>query len=222
MKIARNAHEIDRIRGRILDAALDIIVSHGLRSLTMRRMARHTGMSAPNIYNYFSSKEEIYISIVIRGFEMLYHDLKKACVSRDEPFERARAMIDAYLGFGMENSGYYEIMFTLSTPKYNDYVGTPFEKLSEVEYRISMDIADLSMGIIRGIPGYDSENQEGVVADLTHVWSLLHGMVSLYNSHIIGYVAPDTQVVYNRIIDDLLSRDDLLNRDDSLNRSLDV
>jgi hypothetical protein len=38
-------------------------------------------------------------------------------------------------------------------------------------------------------------------------------MVSLYNSHIIGYVAPDTQVVYDRVIDDLLKSDGILNRE---------
>jgi hypothetical protein len=36
-------------------------------------------------------------------------------------------------------------MFTYPTPKYNDYVGTALEKLSEVEYRISMEIVDFVM-----------------------------------------------------------------------------
>jgi AcrR family transcriptional regulator len=88
MKTARGKAEISQIRKNILEKALDIIAAKGLDGLTMRSLAKKTGMTAPNLYNYFSSKDEIYIHLVIQGFEMLYQDLKTAHQENQNPLDR--------------------------------------------------------------------------------------------------------------------------------------
>ena len=125
MKAARSPEEIEQIRHTILDQALDIIVDQGLDDLTMRNLAGRLKMTAPNIYNYYSGKDEIYLSLVVKGFEMLQAVLLQADSSAGGWRSRARAMIAAYLKFGLDHSRYYDIMFVLPTPKYNDYLGTP-------------------------------------------------------------------------------------------------
>ncbi len=206
MKTARSTDELEQVRGKILDAALAIIVNEGFDALTMRRLASRIGMTAPNIYNYFSGKDELYITIVIKGFEMLFDHLKRACEDQADPVVRARSLIDAYMKFGMENSAYYDIMFTRATPKYNDYVGTPYEKLSGVEYRISMEIARLASDAVRDLAGGEHcPSDEVVLHTVVKVWCMLHGMISLFNSRIVGYVAQGPDSVYARIIDDLVN-----------------
>lgn len=59
MKLSRDHTEIERLKGRILDSALDIIIHVGMDGLTMRKLAAKMGMTAPNLYNYFSGKDEI-------------------------------------------------------------------------------------------------------------------------------------------------------------------
>lgn len=205
MKAARSIDELEQVREKILDAALHIIINEGFEAFTMRKLASRIGMSAPNIYNYFSSKDELYITIVIKGFEMLHESLKNAYEGSLDPFIRARCLIDAYMTFGMENSAYYDIMFTRATPKYNDYVGTPYEKLSEVEYGISMEIARLAMSALRDLIGDNAASEnEIVMKNVVKVWGILHGMISLNNSRIIGYVAHSADQVYEQIIDDLM------------------
>jgi AcrR family transcriptional regulator len=207
MKQPRTSDELDRIRERIIEAALDIIEEEGFPLLTMRRLGSRLHMSAPNLYNFFKSKEEIYISVVIKGFQMLYGLLDEACRTNDDPVSRARAMIDAYVRFGITNKAYYDIMFTKPTPKYNDYVGTPFEKISEVEYRISMDIARLATEALmelRKSPKGASPDDLG--HSIVKIWSMLHGMVSLANSNIMGYMTSDQDKTYGRIIDDIIDQ----------------
>ena len=205
MKMPRATQELDLVRSRILEGALEIILDQGLDCLTMRRLGARIGMTAPNIYNYFAGKDEIYIAIIIQGVEMLQRDLQAAYASRSDPRLRARAMIEAYLAFGMHHSGYYDLMFVRATPKYNDYVGTPHERLSAVEYRISMEIADLALKAVQGLSGEGARQDDDMtLMRVTQVWSLLHGMVSLNNSRIVGYVAPQTEKVYRWIVDDLL------------------
>lgn len=203
MKTARNKKEVEKVREKILESALDIIVLKGLDGLTMRNLAKKTGMTAPNLYNYFSNKDEIYIHLVIRGFEMLYVDLKAASDHHEDKTARLRAMIDTYMAFGINKPRYYDIMFTRPTPKYNDYIGTPLEKISEIEYKISMDIAALALKAAADVIG-PSAGDERLTQRLVQIWSLLHGMITLNNSQVMGYVATSAQQVYQKIIDEFI------------------
>jgi AcrR family transcriptional regulator len=188
MKTARGKKELKQIREKILESALDIIVIKGLDGLTMRNLAQKTGMTAPNLYNYFSNKDEIYIHIVICGFEMLYADLKAACDLHEDKTIRLRAMINAYMTFGINKPRYYDIMFTRPTPKYNDYIGTPLERISEIEYKISMDIVTLAIKTASDVMG-PTVGEALLTQRLVQIWSLMHGMITLNNSQVMGYVA---------------------------------
>ncbi len=205
MKVARSAHELEQVKSGILEHALSIVSHEGFESLTMRKLASKAGMTAPNLYNYFSNKDEIYLTLVIAGFRKLREALKRAYSSSPDPAVRAKALIDAYVRFGIENSAYYDIMFTRPTPKYNDYVGTPHEELSRIEYTISMEIAELAQRAVREVRGgAGRKGGEGFAKDVVKVWCMLHGMVSLFNSHIIGYVAQDPRAVYDMISRELI------------------
>jgi AcrR family transcriptional regulator len=203
MRTPRDPREIERIRSAILDQALDIIVRQGLDDLTMRNLAGRMGMTAPNIYNYYSGKDEIYLFLVVKGFEILHAALKEARDGAADREDRARAMIGAYLRFGIDHFRYYDIMFVLPTPKYDDYRGTPYEPLSGTELRISMEIAAMGAAAIREMIG-ESADDETVTCRLIQVWSLLHGMVSLHNSKVAAYVADDLAAIYRRTTDELI------------------
>ena len=206
MKPRREPAEIERLKGQILDAALEIIISAGMDGLTMRKLAARMKMTAPNLYNYFSGKDEIYISIVIRGFEMLHAALKDAHDQNAEnPAARARVMIDAYMHFGMTHPQYYDIMFTRPTPKHADYVGTPHEPLSAVEYRLSMAIADMALETAAAVTA-DAAESETVQRRVIEIWSLMHGMITLYNSRVVQYVAEPAEPVYRTIIEQYLKQ----------------
>ena len=184
MKTARNETELAEIREKILEKALDIIAGKGLDGLTMRNLAAKTHMTAPNLYNFFSSKDEIYIHIIIRGFELLHADLRAAFDSHEDAVIRVCAMINAYMVFGMKRPRYYDVMFTRPTPKYNDYVGTPLEKISEIEFRLSMEIADLALKAASAAMG-DHVAEDRLRHRLIQIWSLMHGMISLNNSKVM-------------------------------------
>ena len=62
-KSARDHGEVELIKEKILDTALDILFDQGFSSLSMRKIALGTKMTAANIYNYFSNKHEIYLAI---------------------------------------------------------------------------------------------------------------------------------------------------------------
>lgn len=205
-KTPRDIKEVEKIRESILDRAVDIINSDGFKGLTMRKLALRMEMSATNLYNYFSNKDEIYINILIRGFRMMYENLKTVYDTHSDPIERGKKIIQSYLSFGIQNYNYYEIMFSPGLPKYSDYVGTPLENLASIEMGYSKKIIDLSLEAVSGVLKYDrrgkgAENEMRMI----EVWSMLHGMISLYNSRMIDYLTPKPVNKYESIIDDILN-----------------
>jgi TetR/AcrR family transcriptional regulator len=53
-------------RRKILEAALEIFSTHGLRGATIDQIAEAAGMSKPNLLYYFRSKEEIHSTLIKR------------------------------------------------------------------------------------------------------------------------------------------------------------
>jgi len=132
-KAPMSKEEIENTRGRILDTALSIIIEEGFNNLSVRKIASRLGVTATTIYNYYTNKDEINLMIRIRGFEKLYDLLTKHAVSFNDIEDKLKAMVRAYIEFGLTNPSYYDIMFNLHTPKYLDYIGTDIEPLAHTE-----------------------------------------------------------------------------------------
>lgn len=56
-------------RDRILEAALDIFSREGFRGASIDEIARHAGMSKPNLFYYYKRKEDIYQALLNRILE---------------------------------------------------------------------------------------------------------------------------------------------------------
>lgn len=62
----------DEIRNRIEESARLLFLKKGFEGVSMREIAKYAGESKSNLYNYFSSKEEIFESMV----KMFYSQLE--------------------------------------------------------------------------------------------------------------------------------------------------
>lgn len=51
-------------RGEILEAALDVIDTHGYRGASVREIADAVGLSPAGLLHYFDSKEELFVAIL--------------------------------------------------------------------------------------------------------------------------------------------------------------
>lgn len=60
----RNA---ERTLGEIMDVAEALFARYGYEGTSLRQVAEGVNMSQPNFYNYFSSKEKLYESVVARS-----------------------------------------------------------------------------------------------------------------------------------------------------------
>src|SRR5438132_9967396 len=67
----RKNQERERTREAILAAAISLYRREGYGAVTMRAIAQQLGFSAPAIYNYFLSKDEIFLALQERGLQLL-------------------------------------------------------------------------------------------------------------------------------------------------------
>lgn len=51
----------------ILDSALQTMAKRGIDSTNIKDIAREAGLSVGNLYNYFTSKDEIFSEVLLRG-----------------------------------------------------------------------------------------------------------------------------------------------------------
>ena len=63
--IEENVSKGERTRQAIEEAAYELFLEHGYSATSMRRIAERAGLALGGIYNHFSSKEEIFESIIL-------------------------------------------------------------------------------------------------------------------------------------------------------------
>lgn len=202
-KTPRKAEEIAGIRAKILTAALDIIVSEGFINLSMRKLASRLGMTAANIYNYFNNKDEIYILVRARGFEMLSQNLDRVYDREKDPSARLEGMIRSYIDFGVKNPDYYKIMFNGNSPKYLDYVGTPMEDVAAEERRSSLRTMEIALATIKGTVKCHDETE--LMQHIVKLWIMTNGIVNLYNSIGLRQVFSQVDIVIKRITEEVIN-----------------
>ena len=204
-KTTRAAEEVIGIKDRILETALQHLIEDGFEHFSMRKLATRLGMTAANIYNYFINKDELYLFIQTRGFEILYDFLYEAYKRPAAPKKKLENMIRAYLKFGMDNPEYYEIMFSRNTPKYADYKGTAMEKVALLEKQTALKSADITIHALSDL----FANNKTVHIDtirfrMLHIWFTLNGMINLFNSRVLQEVEDHVDAIIKRMTQDIM------------------
>ena len=184
----RSPEVIEKIKDNIIEEAMKLILEMGFNNMSLRKLADRVGMSATNIYYYYSSKDEIYLNIQIKGFQALEKRLEKIYTPVNDPLDNLRKMIQAYLDFGFSNPDYYQIMLNSDTPRYLEYKN----KNKNME-PIAFKAKQMAINAI-AVPLKVMEQISSVNADVPandnyfrayQLWITLHGIVTLNNRNIL-------------------------------------
>jgi AcrR family transcriptional regulator len=201
-KATRSVGEVDAVRERILDCAIKILVKNGYESLSMAKLGSKMNMTAANIYNYYTNKDELLIAIHKKTYAMLYNKIRNAVKNADTPLQRVRNILNAFVEFGTQNINIYDVMFNRPVKQHSDYVGTPLEKISSDEFHNSLKVLTFAVKVIKDYRETKTDlkpvDQELLAIQII---SSLHGVISLHNSGVLHQVAGDPEIVLKKIID---------------------
>ena len=204
-KAIRSTQEVETVKNDILTTALKLMCDDGFDALSMRKLAARLKMTAANIYNYYENKDDLYLAIQTRGFQMLVDRFSEIYNSDPPTCDKLHAMMHAYFKFGIEYPDYYEIMFSRNTPKYADYKGTPMEPTAFIEKQTALKVSEITTRTVMDL--YDGNNtideKEALYRTIV-IWSTLHGVVNLFNSRVLQEVEEASEELIYKLFKDLM------------------
>lgn len=187
--------EGDRLRADLLDVAEQVLLEkRDAASVSVREIARRAGCSPPAIYLHFSGKDELLLETCARRWEQFAAAVMSGLDDASSVVDRLRRVARAYMTFGVENPGQYQVLFAVRPPR--------SEEVAERE--APSDIALLVAVVAEGMESGELLHGDPVSVALG-LWASVHGMVMLLLS-IPDYQhptlrVPDRDALFDSVID---------------------
>lgn len=96
-------------RNAILRAAGALFSEKGYQNATVEEIAEAADLSKGTVYLYFTSKDELYVTVVLESFQMFDATLHRITESDLEIAEKGRALFLAFVDHCMNHNGYFHV-----------------------------------------------------------------------------------------------------------------
>ncbi len=178
------------LRAACIEAGVALARRDGPDAVTIRGVARRTGVSHTAPLHHFRDRDELLHEIAERGFEILLERLERERRPGAGPREVLRAYGIAYVLQAVESPGLFQVMFAPC----DDPPG-------EVAYRRLIELCAAAQAAGE-LPGDDPHRLALLV------WSTVHGLAALYGHMGLARGTSgqpsDPRAAAERTIDDLL------------------
>ena len=158
----RNATDL---RQKVLQASLALIEEGGLDRLSMREVARKSGVSHQAPYYYFGDREAILAAIAGEGFSKLGRAVDRA---RSDPAKALEAIGRAYVGFALRHPAYFQAMFRADA--------VPLDRYPDVRKLEDEAFGKLVEEIGKAFP--DQSSAARLTISIA-CWAMVHGLATL-------------------------------------------
>lgn len=111
-------HEGSGTRERLISAAAELIAASPGEDFSLRAVCDAVGVKMPTLYHFFGSKQGLIDAVVEHGFDV-YLGQKESMGSSGDPIQDIRSGWDAHVAFGLENPGFYTLMYGKVRPGYS-------------------------------------------------------------------------------------------------------
>jgi AcrR family transcriptional regulator len=109
------------LREELITACLALIEAEGIGAVSLRRVARASGVSPRAPYHHFTDRSALLAAIAVRGHEELEEHLRQARRQAPTATRALGALIEAYVQFAREHPAYLRLMLRpeLSHPEHH-------------------------------------------------------------------------------------------------------
>lgn len=115
----RRREEAEARRNSILEAARESFLSKGVAGTTMNDIARACNLAKGTLYLYFTSKEEVAFTLLLRATEDLLTALQDALEPRMRASDQIRTLALAYYRFFEAQPESFRFMFVIPHDTYS-------------------------------------------------------------------------------------------------------
>lgn len=173
MAVAKRPYHHGNLSRALLDAAAEVIAEVGPSQMSLREVARRTGVSNAAPVHHFGDKAGLFTALAAEGFERLAAALDDVQAVTDDFVEIGVA----YVNFALANRAHFEVMFRPEL-----YHADAPEIVAGTHRAAQYLYAPAAAAIGASTGGRDA----GVTA-----WSLVHGLATLLINGALDIEAPD-------------------------------
>lgn len=211
-------------REEILGTAWKQVAEQGVASLSLRAIAREMGITAPGLYRYYASRDDLVTVLIVEAFNSFSVALetsRDAC-KLDDHVARFRAVCNAYFHWALSNPQKYALIFGTPVSGYvlDQRAGPAAQRgflvlqnvIGEAHAagKISGDAVTVRLPAALKTQ-YEMLKKYGMpyTPIVTHLalstWSMIHGMASLYlYGYFSGFLADQSESFVNLEIEKMI------------------
>lgn len=173
MTDTKRPHHHGNLREALIVAGLDIMEQGGPDALTLRKCAKHAGVSHAAPAHHFDGLISLQAAIVARGHQLFAQSMQHASAqAAPTPHAQLHAICDGYINFARSHSAVFKFMFQPHDIDKSTLDAVSRDELirdSSASYQVLRDAC-----LPFGNDPIDSTNTEIMV------WSLVHGYAMLF------------------------------------------
>jgi AcrR family transcriptional regulator len=130
-KLERKEREYKARRAEILANAERIFAQKGFHNAPMAEIAAASGFAIGTLYQYFKGKEDLYACMVTEKLLLMYAEITKAVLRKENLIDRIRALILTHFKFVEQNIDFCRLLIRGESVSYSDGNTTLKEKFIE-------------------------------------------------------------------------------------------
>ena len=162
------------LKEELIACACRLCERDGYTKLSIRSLAKESGVSQTAPYRHFETKEALYASVATDGFKKL----SKACHIDTKKNVTKKQLVETgsrYIGFGLENANTYDLMFGTAVGNF-------------VDYPELLEAANKTYDNMRSSFSKLANDSDDIIAfKCLTLWSMVHGLVGIIRKvHVIG------------------------------------
>ncbi len=179
------------LREALIEATFQQVDKAGYESVSVAALAKALGVSQPAYVRHFADKDALLTAVAVKSFHLFSAALRDA-IAGCRPGDRLRANAMAYVRFGLERPGLYQLMFGSSLLG----KAAPGSEIV-VAARACFDLLLSALE--------DAARPSESVREAVGVWASLHGIVQLQRFRLLdGLRTRDVPI--DGIVEDLVAR----------------
>jgi AcrR family transcriptional regulator len=167
----RKTYHHGDLKNALIKAGIEILSKEGISGLSLRKVARKTGVSHAAPYAHFADRRALIAAISTEGYRRLYERIE--AIAGEYANEPARQLVEAawaYVQFALDDPDHFKITLSGVVEKERDYPA--FVEMSKKNFAAVVQIVEACQA-----GGVLDEGPSDLMA--VSVWSLVHGLVSL-------------------------------------------
>ena len=154
------------LKEELIACACKLCDRDGYTKLSIRSLAKESGVSQTAPYRHFETKECVYAAVATVGFKKL-----NELVFFDSPKKITKTKLVAnaskYIEFGLKNANTYDLMFGTAVGNFADYPDL-LKSANETYDNMKNSFASLA-----------DDSEQVIAFKCITLWSMLHGLVGI-------------------------------------------